>query len=252
SRERKSAPRIGTSLAPGMPAMSWADLSCSKPAIIIAPPDGSSTVVSARRTVSAGTTSTGPPEPVDTLKAPWLFSSDTSVESFSEIRPPDSTTGVKPRPMPKSLNSTDTDPVFDSDTGTGNWPPTRNFAASPETAVRFGSASVRTRPTCSKASTLPVPWFSPVEPAVDCTVEMVPWPPLVQVWQTIGRPLSNGLELTILEIGWVVVLIVGPNCSRPPRIAPFTPKVAAVPSRNCGEPAWPMTAFQLTPSCLIT
>src|SRR6185312_4855185 len=35
--------------------------------------------------------------------------------------------------------------------GTGNSPPARNFADSPEIAVRFGSASVRITPDCSIA-----------------------------------------------------------------------------------------------------
>ena len=51
------------------------------------------------------------------VKAPWLVSSETSVEIFSEMRPPDSTTGVKPRPTPKGLNSTLTWPVVSSPDG---------------------------------------------------------------------------------------------------------------------------------------
>ncbi len=73
--------------------------SCKRPAIIIAPPEGSSTVVSARRTLRPGMVREAL-VPAPRVKAPWLVSSETSVEIFREIRPPDSTTGVKPRPTP--------------------------------------------------------------------------------------------------------------------------------------------------------
>ena len=75
----------------------------------MAPPDGSSIVVSARRTLSAGTVIEGPgttaPEalvevPDDSENEPRFDSSETSVETLSEMRPAESTTGVKPRPTP--------------------------------------------------------------------------------------------------------------------------------------------------------
>ncbi len=70
---------------PGTESMVCLVVSCSRPAIIMAPPEGSSTVVSARRTLSAGITSEGLPAPLDRVKAPSVDSSDTSVDSFSEI-----------------------------------------------------------------------------------------------------------------------------------------------------------------------
>ncbi len=88
--------------------------------------------------------------------------------------------------------------------------------------MRFGSASVRTRPTCSKAWMLPEAWLSPVEPAVFWMVEIVPSPPFVQVRQTTGSPLRTGLALAIFDSGWVVVLRLGPAV-RPPSSAPLMP-----------------------------
>src|SRR5262245_43580980 len=49
--------------------------------------------------------------------------------------------------------------LLDCGDGTGNWPPTRNDAVSPDTAVRLGSASVFTRPFDSSA------WSSAVSEA---------------------------------------------------------------------------------------
>src|SRR5258708_24581276 len=45
--------------------------------------------------------------------------------------------------------------------GTGNWPPTRNEAVSPDTAVRFGSASVFTSPFDSSACSSAVRLLAP-------------------------------------------------------------------------------------------
>ncbi len=125
------------------------------------PPEGSSTVVSARFTDRAGMVTPGtvpvtlPSLSVSTVEfkeiAPSLDSSETSVETRSEIRPSDNTTGVKPRPTPKGLNSMVTLPSRSRPTGTGNSPPARNCAGSPEMAVMLGSASVRTSPTRSSA-----------------------------------------------------------------------------------------------------
>ena len=69
--------------------------------------------------------------------------------------------------------------------GTGNSPPTRKWPASPETAVRFGSARVRTRPTRSKACNMPVAWFTALLPAVVWTVAVSPFTPV------IGLPLAS-------------------------------------------------------------
>ena len=83
------------------------------------PPEGSSTVVSARRTARAGIVRpgvvTGLPlastlVPPASVNAPVLVSSLTSVEICSEMRFWLSTTGVKERPTPNCLNCTDTLP----------------------------------------------------------------------------------------------------------------------------------------------
>ncbi len=63
-------------------------------------------------------------------------------------------------------------PVESSPTGTGNSPPARNLADSPEMAVRLGSARVRTSPTRSKACIIDEAWFSPGVPEV-CMVVAV-------------------------------------------------------------------------------
>ncbi len=157
---------------------------CSRPAIIIDPPDGSSTVLEARRTSRLGTTTLGEPEPEFRENEPTLLSSETSVDSFSEMRPPDSTTGVKPRPTPNCLNSMVTRPLLSCPVGTGNSPPTRNLAGSPETVVRFGSARVRTSPARSKAWISALPWFRPLDP------ETVP-PRVVSFWKPLVRPPSK-------------------------------------------------------------
>ena len=78
---------------------------CSRPAIIIDPPDGSSTIVSARRTDRPGTLTVLPTveplvAPPPRVRLPTLVISENSVEIFSEIRPRLSTTGVNPRPTP--------------------------------------------------------------------------------------------------------------------------------------------------------
>ena len=70
------------------------------PASASAPPEGISTVVSARRTFSDGMV-----KPEFTI-APSVESSETSVVTFRLMRPSDSTTGMKARLMPNFLNST--------------------------------------------------------------------------------------------------------------------------------------------------
>src|SRR5436853_497010 len=46
-------------------------------------------------------------------------------------------------------------PLLSRAAGIGNSPPARNFAVSPDTAVRLGSASKCTRPTFSNAVSMP-------------------------------------------------------------------------------------------------
>ena len=124
------------------------------------PPDGSSTVVLAWRVLSAGMLMP------DKTTAPSVVSSLTSLSIFRLMRPSDSTTGVKARPTPNFLNCTVSLPSL-STTGTGNSPPARKLAVSPDTAVRLGSARVRIRPSRSSARSALAARVSP------------PWKPLV-------------------------------------------------------------------------
>ena len=94
------------------------------------------------------------------------MSSLTSVSIFRLMRPSVMTTGVKARPTPNFLKLTVSLPSL-STSGTGNSPPARKFADSPDTAVRFGSASVRMSPSRSSARRALM------------TVELCPWKPLV-------------------------------------------------------------------------
>ncbi len=132
-------------------------LVCSwiRPAIAIAPPEGISSVVSARRVLIEGT--------VSELPDPWLNvmafsfdSSETSVITRRLIRPSVSTTGVKLSEIPNFLKliwvlQTRVTGSQLKPAGTGNSPPAMKVADSPEIAVRFGSASVRTTPALSIA-----------------------------------------------------------------------------------------------------
>ena len=88
------------------------------------------------------------------LDAPSLDSSLTSGRTRIEMRPSARTIGVKARPTPYCLYSIVTAPS-DCEIGTGNSPPARKLAVSPESAVRFGSASVVTRPSVSPRSSVP-------------------------------------------------------------------------------------------------
>ncbi|MNR01249.1 hypothetical protein D3C85_1170470 [compost metagenome] len=143
--------------------MFWRVDSCSRPAIIIEPPDGSSIVFSLRRTDRPGR-EMDDAVPAPMVRPPWLVSSDTSTLTCREMRPSDRTTGRKARPTPKGLYSTVIWPFRSRPAGIGNSPPARKLAASPLTEVRFGSARVRTRPTRSKALIMASPLFNPSEP----------------------------------------------------------------------------------------
>src|ERR1035441_5602380 len=119
------------------------------------PPDGISTVVSARRVLIEGMVSVWPP--CTRVTALSVDRSDTSVITLRLMRPSDSTTGVKIKLTPNFLKSID---VWHCTTGgglhcnplgTGNVPPATKLAVSPEIAVRLGSASVRNTPARSIA-----------------------------------------------------------------------------------------------------
>ena len=100
-----------------------------------------------------------------------LETSDTSVITCRLIRPSVSTTGVKLSEIPNFLKLTVwtqfpiAPPVVVwqvTPVGIGNSPPEMNVADLPETAVRLGSASVRTTPALSIARN--VAWTDGVEP----------------------------------------------------------------------------------------
>src|SRR3977135_1576568 len=125
------------------------------PAIAIEPPDGISSVVSARRVLIEGTVSELPTAWVRVM-ALSFDSSETSVITRRLIRPSDSTTGVKLSEMPNFLKliwvvQTCVTGSQEYPAGTGNSPPAMNVADSPEIAVRLGSATVRTTPALSIA-----------------------------------------------------------------------------------------------------
>src|ERR1700761_4896107 len=162
-----SCPRTGNESTPGNPLTACFVCSWIRPAIAMEPPDGISSVVSARRVLMDGIVV--PPAP------PWReFSveiSDTSVITRRLIRPSVSTTGVKLSEIPNFLKLTVwthcpiAPDVVDwqvTPVGIGNSPPEINVADSPEIAVRFGSASVRTTPALSIACS--VAWTDGVEP----------------------------------------------------------------------------------------
>src|SRR6195952_5377984 len=136
-----------------------------RPAIAIEPPDGISSVVSARRGVIEGTVI-----PVTVIELS-SDTSETSVITRKLIRPSFNTTGVKLSEIPNFLKEMEgahcpTAPAVVvwqvTPVGIGNSPPARNVADSPEMAVRFGSASVRTTPAVSMARS--VAWTDGTEP----------------------------------------------------------------------------------------
>ena len=158
---RNSAPKTGSESMPGSPLMACLVCSWIRPAIAIEPPEGISSVVSARRVLIEGIVV--PPAPP--VKAFSGETSDTSVITRRLIRPSLSTTGVKLSEIPNFLKVTvwthcPTAPAVDvwqvTPVGIGNSPPEMNVADSPEIAVRFGSASVRTTPAVSMARSVAV------------------------------------------------------------------------------------------------
>src|SRR6202008_458256 len=85
-----------------------------------------------------------------------LESSETSVITRRLMRPSVNTTGVKFREIPNFLKliwvvQTWVTGSQEYPAGIGNSPPAMKVADSPEIAVRFGSASVRTTPALSMA-----------------------------------------------------------------------------------------------------
>ena len=99
---RNSAPRIGNWSTPGIPLMACLVCSWIRPAIAIEPPDGISSVVSARRVLIEGTVSDC--RLVQPVIAFSVETSETSVITRRLIRPSVSTTGVKLSEMPNFLN----------------------------------------------------------------------------------------------------------------------------------------------------
>src|SRR6185437_10908450 len=172
---------------PGSPLIACLVWSWIRPAIAIAPPEGISSVVSARRVLIEGTVS-----PLMLIEFSFEIS-DTSVITRKLIRPSVSTTGVKLSEMPNFLKETDgwqfpIEPVavvrHCTPVGIGNSPPAMNVADSPEMAVRLGSASVRITPALSIAR------------IVACTDGLEPNAAVMLLLPTSGAPFAvNGLVL---------------------------------------------------------
>src|SRR3954464_599363 len=169
-------------------------LVCSaiNPAMAIEPPDGISSVVSARRVLTEGMVSEFVVLPLrDCVSVIELSidNSDTSVMTRRLIRPSVITTGVKFSEMPNFLNEiwvwqTRVTGSQEKPAGTGISPPAMKVADSPEIAVRLGSARVRTTPALSIARSVAV------------TVGVVPNDACAALPETSGRPKAeNGLEL---------------------------------------------------------
>jgi hypothetical protein len=126
------------------------------PAMASEPPEGISTVVSARRVRIEGTLTVCAVLGTTIVIELVLERSETSVMTLRLMRPSLSTTGVKLRLTPNFLNwiegwQTDaTGPTMlpleaaehEKPLRTGNSPPATKVAISPEIAVKFGSASV--------------------------------------------------------------------------------------------------------------
>jgi hypothetical protein len=113
----------------------------------------SSIVVSARRTVSAGTWMEE--LPAVSCTAPWFVSWLTSGLTCRLMRPDDSTVGTKTSFTPYCLKVMVTSP-FCWPTGMGNSPPARKLADWPLMAVRFGSARMRAMFSCTSALITPL------------------------------------------------------------------------------------------------
>lgn len=136
-------------------------------------------MVSARRVRTAGIVRVAVvvPRLCVSVSAFSLVSSETSLITFRLMRPSASTTGVKLRPTPNFLNCTEVWQlrVVGSQVkppGTGNSPPARKFALSPEIAVSVGSASVRITPARSMARS--VAWTDLNEPVSAVSVSAEP------------------------------------------------------------------------------
>src|ERR1700688_4553094 len=154
---------MGSCIRPGTPLICCLVCSWIMPAKASDPPDGISTVVSARRVLIDGMVSDWFEPGTDKVKALSVDRSDTSVITFRLMRPSDRTTGVKTRLTPNFLKSTcawQTGGDFvvsqDKPFGIGNSPPATKLAVSPEIAVKFGSASVRRTPARSIARSVAV------------------------------------------------------------------------------------------------
>src|ERR1700722_656959 len=78
----------------------------------------------------------------------------------------------------------------------GNSPPARNLAVSPDTAVRLGSASKCTRPTCSSALNMPWALLGERQEVALLPPVVTVGTPLVTVCTTLGMPLV--MVLTVL------------------------------------------------------
>src|ERR1700684_1994416 len=159
------------------------------PAIASEPPEGISSVVSARRVLTDETLT-----PLMLMELSVEIS-ETSVITRRLILPSVSTTGVKLSEMPNFLKAIDGEhcPTAPdgfvwhvTPVGKGNSPPTMKVADSPEMAVRLGSASVRMTPALSIARRVAVTVGKPALLTAEATSELA----------VSGAPFAvNGLAL---------------------------------------------------------
>mmetsp|Transcript_23089 Transcript_23089/g.39333 ORF Transcript_23089/g.39333 Transcript_23089/m.39333 type:complete len:211 (+) Transcript_23089:1569-2201(+) len=143
---------------------------------------------------------------------------DTAASSSRLIRSWSTTRGIKFSSIPKGLNSTVMVPLSWL-IGTGYSPPARNFASCPLSATRLGSASVRTTPLVSRASSSRPTWVEPAlkpkrrapafsllagtappnELVMAPDVTFVPLPPFTPTSPPKSVPFSASEELSDLE-----------------------------------------------------
>src|SRR5215475_6126029 len=181
------APRTGTDPSQGICDRSLRSLACSRPAIAKLWPSRSSIVVTASRLISDGTVV---PEIVTALAK---SSSLTSGAIRRLIRPFCRTVGVNDSRTPKGLYSIVgvTSPLAEvAAIGTGNSPPARNCAVSPESAIRLGSARRRISPLVSSAVTRTSIFVPPLTRLASTTPKGDVLPTRVPVVWSSGMPLG--------------------------------------------------------------
>src|SRR6516164_5882797 len=109
------------------------------------------------------------------------------------MRPSDKTTGVKFKLTPKGCHwIVVVGGIPGLTTGTGNLPPARKFAFSPEIAVRVGSANVLMMPACSIARNVAC-----TDPKVPVMLEGVSGPPLTEKGLVLFKLMTDVPKLAV-------------------------------------------------------